>query len=243
MRFATTQLIKTSASSERLLDTLDETFSPISESVERGRKSVVAKNIEATFGSINRDDQTTLTLRQKSNGWLVTAETEYKPSKWFWVILVLSLLGWIIGIFIPIGIYLWHKNMVKNGVENALRKVNDELEEDEVGQSIPSSVNTSANNDLLQLASLLQQGLITHKDFEAAKRKALGLSPDASNDVDNFLDTDPQDSPVFVKRNGKVSPKPFTKAALLSRLEKLLPTDEFSNSQQGPWVTKDKFFG
>ncbi len=241
MKFATTQLIKTAAGAEQLLDALSEAFSPISESVERGRSSVVAKQIENTFGSINRDDQTTLTLRQKSNGWLITAETEYKPSKWFWIILVITLFTWI-GWLIPLGMYLYHKTLVKGGVENALRKVNDELEEDEVEQTTFSPKNTAVN-EVQQLASLLQQGLITQKDFEAAKRKALGLSAEVSPDVDNFLDTDSQDSPVFVKRNGKVSPKPFPKDALLSRMEKLLPTDEFSNSKQGPWLLKDKFFG
>lgn len=76
-------------------------FRKIAETVVIENDQIVAKGVEATFGSINRADRTVVDCKKLPSGWLLTAEVAYRPSVAFWIILILMLftyIGWLMGI-------------------------------------------------------------------------------------------------------------------------------------------------
>jgi hypothetical protein len=238
MKFTTTQKLKTAASETAVLSAIGEIFEPISESVEQGSHFVEARQIQATFGSINRKDVTRLTLKRKQDGWTVTADTDFKPSLWFWILLILTILT-VWGVLISIGIYWWQKTIVKGAVENALKQLADDVEDSAGSQPANYGGPAGAMSEIEQLAALLQKGLISQSEFDAAKKKALGLS---SSPViqDPFLEDD--DPLIYVKRNGSLQKAAYKKSALVKNFSKLMPSDEFALDQTGPWTPRDSFF-
>ena len=48
-----------------------------------------------TFGSINRNDVSIISINDKSDGYLLIAEVTYIPSIWFWILFVLTLFTWV----------------------------------------------------------------------------------------------------------------------------------------------------
>lgn len=238
MKFTTTQKLKTGASETAVLSAIMEIFKPISESVEQGNHFVEARQIQATFGSINRKDVTRLTLKRKQDGWTVTADTDFKPSLWFWILLILTILT-VWGVLISIGIYWWQKTIVKGAVENALKQLADDVEDSAGSQPANYGGPAGAMSEIEQLASLLQKGLISQSEFDAAKKKALGLSS-APAIQDPFLEDD--DPLIYVKRNGSLQKAAYKKSALVKNFSKLMPSDEFAFDQTGPWTLRDSFF-
>ena len=98
MKFEVSDRIPTNANRESLLKALEEQLSKVSENVRRDGDSYVAEMIEATFGSINRKDITTVELRDSDDGFLIVGNVDYRPSTWFWVLLIILLftyIGWI----------------------------------------------------------------------------------------------------------------------------------------------------
>jgi hypothetical protein len=91
MRFEVSERIRTTRSQEELLAVLEDQFKKVSDSVHRAGKTIEAKSIEASFGSINRSDTTIISLRKVDDGWLVVAEVHYRPSVAFWIILIITL--------------------------------------------------------------------------------------------------------------------------------------------------------
>jgi hypothetical protein len=239
MKFTTTQKLKTGANEEAVLSAIAEAFRPISESVNQGNHFVEATQIQATFGSINRKDTTRLTLKQKQDGWTVTADTDFKPSTWFWILLILTILT-VWGVLISVGIYWWQKTIVKGAIENALKQIADDLEDTPAATQTARIGAGRATSEIEQLASLLQKGLISQAEFDAAKKKALGISTQPSLQ-DPFLedDVDPQ---VHVRRNGSIQNTAYKRSVLVKNFGKLLPTDEFAYDRGGPWTGRDAFF-
>ena len=238
MKFTTTQKLRTRASEEAVLSAITEAFRPISESVNQGNHFVEATQIQATFGSINRKDTTRLTLKQKQDGWTITADTDFKPSTWFWILLVLTILT-VWGVLIPVGIYWWQKTIVKGAIENALKQIADDLEDDPAAMQTARIGGGGATSEIEQLASLLQKGLISQAEFDAAKRKALGISVQPSLQDPFLEDDDPQ---VYVRRNGSIQNTAYKRSVLVKNFGKLLPTDEFAYDRSGPWTGRDAFF-
>jgi hypothetical protein len=238
MKFTTTQKLKTGASEDAVFSAIREVFKPISESVEQGNHFVEARQIQATFGSINRKDVTRLTLKRKQDGWTVTADTDFKPSVWFWILLILTILT-VWGVLISVGIYWWQKTIVKGAVENALKQLSDDLEDSPASPPSTYGGTTSTMGEVEQLASLLQKGLISQGEFEAAKKKALGLTNAAALN-DPFLGDD--DPLIFVRRNGSLQKAPYKRSVLVKNFSKLMPSDEFAYDQAGPWAIRDSFF-
>ena len=239
MKFTTTQKLKTKASEAAILAAIAEIFQPISESVKQGNHFVEATHVQGTFGSINRKDTTRLTIKQKQDGWVVTADTDYKPSTWFWILLVITILT-LWGVLISVGIYWWQRTIVKGAIENALKNLADDLEDAAVSPQATQQPSGGAASEVEQLASLLQKGLISQVEFEAAKKRALGIAIQPAPQ-DPFPD-DNLDHDVFVRRNGNVQKTAYKRSALVKSYSRLLPTDEFSYDRNGAWTTRDSFF-
>jgi len=123
MKFVISERIRTNKEKSLILSKLKESLEKVSKKVETQGNILVVENIASTFGSINRKDRTEVTLEEKENGFLLTADVEYKPSIAFWIFIAIFLFTGIIGIVIPIGAYLWHKSLVKTELEKCFLNI------------------------------------------------------------------------------------------------------------------------
>lgn len=244
MKFSSTQIVKTSASGDAVLSAVTEAFSSLAEGVEHRSHVVEAKMLQATFASALRNDVTRFTIKPKPNGVLVTADTEFKPTTWFWICFVLGCFGAWVGCLVPVGLYFYQKHLVKTAIDNGLKRVSDELEDGSGASSSAQGREVMGNNgidEIERLAGLLNKGLIDKAEFDAAKRKALGIgSPPSIPQSDPFLEDD-ADPMVYVRRGGVVQ-KPYARSLLVKNFAKLVATDEFAYSPNGPWSPRDGFF-
>lgn len=96
-----------------------------------GDDCVEISSVNATFGSILRNDNTRVKFypNRRQNGYTLEAEVNYRPSVWFWIFLVIDLIlietiiGFVIGISLTLGIYFYHKKIVTESLRDALRNV------------------------------------------------------------------------------------------------------------------------
>jgi hypothetical protein len=171
MRFEVSERIRTTRSQEELLAVLEDQFKKVSDGVHRAGKTIEAKSIEASFGSINRSDTTIISLRKADDGWLVVAEVHYRPSVAFWIILIITLFTWVFWL-VPIAFYLLQKNTVRTAIKECLQRVRNEFDQSSEGGS---QMGSSSIGDLEKLGALKERGLITDGEFEAKKKQLLGL--------------------------------------------------------------------
>ena len=129
MKFENSEKIKTKKTREEVVTCLEEHVKKISEKVAVTPKAIIAESIEATFGSINRRDVTRFIVEPREGGFLISSETNYKPSGWFWIFFVIGLFFWLIGAIIPLIFYFVHKNAVKDAIDAVLHRVQDEVED------------------------------------------------------------------------------------------------------------------
>lgn len=119
-----------------ILDVLEIQFKKASNKVSIYRNQVVVDGVNSSFGSILREDETTVTVKadNKGTGYLLEASIVYKPSVMFWVFVVIDLLlavtviGLVIGMAVTLGLYFYNKNLVLNGVADVLKNAKDSIE-------------------------------------------------------------------------------------------------------------------
>lgn len=119
-----------------ILDVLEIQFKKASNKVSIYRNQVMADGVNSSFGSILREDETTVTVKadNKGTGYLLEASIVYKPSVMFWVFVVIDLLlavtviGLVIGMAVTLGLYFYNKNLVLNGVADVLKNAKDSIE-------------------------------------------------------------------------------------------------------------------
>jgi hypothetical protein len=170
MQFEVSERIDTSAERKDVMNLALAQFRKIAETVVIENDQIVAKGVEATFGSINRADRTVVDCKKLPSGWLLTAEVAYRPSVAFWIILILMLFTYI-GWLIPIAFYLIQRNTVKSGVAAALSRVSNEMRDAPTAMAaVPQS---SSIDELAKLADLKERGFITDEEFEAKKQQLL----------------------------------------------------------------------
>jgi len=171
MKFEVSERITTSADKEEILRGLEEQFKKVSQSVMRNGDSLVAESIEASFGSINRSDTTTLDIREMDDGFLVLANVHYRPSVAFWIILLITLFTYVFWL-VPIVFYLVQKKTVQTGIQEVFTRVKNEFMSSSGTQ--PKKQGASDLDQLEKLASLKEKGVITEEEFQAKKKKLLG---------------------------------------------------------------------
>jgi len=101
------------------------------------------------------------------------ADVTYKPSGWFWVILIITLFTWVFWL-IPIAFYLVQKDTVRTAIAEAFTRVRNEFDESNLGDS-PARAPHTALDDLERLATLREKGLLTEEEFTAKKKQLLAL--------------------------------------------------------------------
>jgi hypothetical protein len=174
MKYEVSERVRTSKTADQILQVLEEQFKKISQKVQRVGQTIVATSIEASFGSINRSDTTTVSLRPAEDGWLVVADVNYRPSLAFWIIFAVTLFGTGVFWIIPIAFYLMQRNTVKTAIDACFRRIKNEFDQQAVARP-PELPKGSSIDELEKLASLREKGIITDVEFEAKKKQILGL--------------------------------------------------------------------
>jgi len=137
MQFELSERIHTSVRDEDIRQALESQFKKVSAKVFREGNLIHANSIHATFGSINRVDQTVVAVRRYDDGYAVFANVVYRPSLLMFVFIILTL--WtLVGWLIPIVFYLVHISIVRQAVLDVLQRVKDEFEG--VGAKVVSPV-------------------------------------------------------------------------------------------------------
>lgn len=126
MRYEVSERITTNADSSVLLSALEEQFKKISESTSRVGSVIEVKDIDASFGSINRSDTTQVTIKPIDGAFLIVGDVHYRPSVWFWIIMVI-LIWTAIFWLLPIIFYLVQKKTVRTGIEETFQRVKNEF--------------------------------------------------------------------------------------------------------------------
>lgn len=252
MQFETSQKLTSHAPISAVVDVLEEQFRKVAGTVERVGDELVVKDIQATFGSINRSDTTRCTIRTTNGRYLIVAATTYSPTLWFWIFFVCGVLFSFIGTIIPLGFYFWNKKIVQDAINDVLRRVENEL--DSGGRPATAALSSPAPaiggedtaSQLARFGQMLREGLITQNEFEQTKRRLLQLDapaeePPAYEAREAGL---PDDMRVFVRRNERVS-GPFTVAQIRKAVEsgKLSAADDIGTSRTGPWNSASVVLG
>lgn len=177
MNFEVSRRFQTQAAMQEITNFLEDSFRKSAGTVSNNGRSLIVESINATFGSINRNDRTAVEVKEKDGDVIVIASVEYKPSTLFWVFLVLGLfttVAWLI----PIAFYFFQKNTVKNGIEEVLNRAETEFRGKKSSPSEAqkgSGINTEdAVAQVERLAALKEKGILSDEEFAAQKAKVLG---------------------------------------------------------------------
>ena len=139
MKFSSSISIKSPISDEyaaELNTAISDEFSRISDKSFYVRTKFRCESINASFGSILRNDVTVVSFspRKKADGYNIVAETEFKPSGFFWVFFVIDILlietiiGFILGMGITLGLYFYNKKIVVEEIEKAMKNIKNQVE-------------------------------------------------------------------------------------------------------------------
>lgn len=172
MRFEVSERIITKASKETVLAELEQQFKKISEVVSHHGDTLIVESIEASFGSINRSDTSTIELKKKDDGFLIVASVHYRPSFWFWIILIITLFTWVFWL-IPIAFYLIQKKTVQTGIQEVFTRIKHEFMNSV--EIKPQRQDHSNIEHLEKFAALKEKGIITDEEFQIKKKELLGI--------------------------------------------------------------------
>jgi hypothetical protein len=173
MKFEISQTFRTNRSKQEVVNFLEGQLRRVSERVTRSGDTVTAKSIEASFGSINRADSSVFSVREKERGFICVADVNYRPSIFFWVLLIALFFTWVLWL-IPIGFYLVQKKTVRSAIADVFSRVKDEFESDYTSHS-------QSIDSLEKLAILKEKGVLTEAEFDREKRAILSKSSAAGN--------------------------------------------------------------
>lgn len=169
MRFEVSERVSTSVDESKLIKFAENQLKKIANRVWNKKGILSAKSIEATFGSINRHDITTVSFQPNQGGYLVVAETRYRPSLMFWVFFVAGVftyVGWII----PIIFYLYQRSTVKSAMEAFTKRIKNEFDNHQVSVKLTDDQRIS---ELQALADLHAKGILDDAEFQHEKSKLL----------------------------------------------------------------------
>lgn len=173
MKFEVSEKIISKANKTVILDSLEEQFRKISQSVVKSGEHLEAISIEASFGSINRSDNSNIKINVIENGYLLIAEVNYRPSIIFWIFIIIGLFTYIFWL-LPIAFYLLQKQTVRENIENIFRRIKNEYGEADK-EKVNNNVGNSDLEQLEKLANLKEKGIITEEEFQAKKKVILKL--------------------------------------------------------------------
>lgn len=171
MHFELSERLITNEPPEAIMEFAQRQFAKISSKTRLERGQLTVRMVEATFGSINRSDVTRVSLQRVGGGHLVVSETDYRPSIWFWLLLIVLLFTYI-GWLIPIAFYLYQRGTVKSAIQATISRVVNEFSVGPMPLGYQNGPSSNAD-ELKKLAELRDSGVLSADEFEAQKRKLL----------------------------------------------------------------------
>jgi hypothetical protein len=166
MRFEISDRLSSQSSTSDIYAALNKQFRKISAKVVEGQGEFKATAIEASFGSINRKDETVVSIKTVEGGYLLVADVWYRPSLAFWIILAITLFSWV-GWLIPIGFYLYQKKTVSKAIRACFERIKNEFEH--TTSSPPAARGESFERALERLGQLKEKGLLSDEEFKQRK--------------------------------------------------------------------------
>lgn len=173
MHFELSERLNTNETPENIMAFAQKQFAKIADKTRREGAKLDVRMVEASFGSINRSDTTQVTLQRVGGGYLLVSETDYRPSVWFWVFLLVLLFTYV-GWLIPIVFYLYQRNSVKSAIQSAMSRIVNEFGMGQ-GHAMSQPVIASSADELEKLVRLRDSGVLTSEEFEFQKRRVLGI--------------------------------------------------------------------
>ena len=174
MRFEITEVIKCNISENEMNELVKSKFKQIAESVRESEnpKRITVENIEASFGSINKADTTTVRVKPISDGYECTAIIDYRPSGWMWFFVVIGLFIYILpGLIAPI-FFFYYKSAVRDDVRAVFDNLKVSLSTSTELQATPQRILTSVD-EIAKLHDLLKSGALTQEEFNDQKKRLL----------------------------------------------------------------------
>ena len=167
-----------------LLRELELQFKNNSLSTELAAGKLVASKIGLMWGSLLRADRTEIFVTRVEDGYLLNAKTDYMLSGWGKIIIVISIFTiyfWII----PTAIWYMQKTTVRKGITENFEHLKTQHTQ-ALTQYVsppkleaadkPQSPSHDESIDFLEKwAALKGKGIISEADFEAKKKKILGI--------------------------------------------------------------------
>lgn len=173
MNIKLNEKIKTHLSEAQILTIIQSEFSHLSTAVHTDGGAVTARMIAPnTFGAINRQDVTHITLSPSADGFIVAADITIAPSTAFWFLCIFGLLfAWVL--WIPVVIfYMMQKSTIVDAVQRALSNCRIQCDTPAQGaQHQPAS----SLDEIEKLGSLKEKGLITEEEFTVRKAHILKI--------------------------------------------------------------------
>jgi hypothetical protein len=171
MHFEVSERLITNEAPESVMEFAQQQFAKISNRTRLERGQLTARMVEASFGSINRSDVTRVSLQRVGGGYVLVSETDYRPSVWFWLFLLVLLFTYV-GWLIPIVFYLYQRGTVKSAIQSVISRVVNEFSVGPMPVGYPAAQVSSAD-ELKKLVELRDGGALTAEEFEAQKHKLL----------------------------------------------------------------------
>lgn len=169
MKFELTEKVITTVEPKQILEELERQFAKSAKSTERVPGGLLVKTITDTFGAANRDDTTSISLRPVTGGQMIVAEVNYKPSIFFWIMIVILLFtafGWIF----PIAFFFYNRTVVEKSIQATLQRVRNEFS----NEGAPAAAQMGNLADELEKLSILKdKGVLTEDEFTARKTRLL----------------------------------------------------------------------
>jgi hypothetical protein len=129
MRYEVSERFRSLKTADEVWRVVLEQVNKISDGVSHENDGVIAHGIVATFGSINRTTAAKVRVQPREAGYLLTADVSYTPSPLFWVFFIIGLFTpGFVWFAIPLGFYLYQKGMVRDALQQAFKRVRDEVE-------------------------------------------------------------------------------------------------------------------
>ena len=172
MHFEVSERLVTNVSPDAVMEFAQRQFSKISNKTRLESGQITARMVEASFGSINRSDVTHVTLQRVGGGYLLVSETDYRPSGWFWLFLIVLLFSYI-GWLIPIAFYLYQRGTVKAAIDSAVKRIVNEFSVSPMAVGVQAAAPSSKADELKKLAELRDSGVLSEEEFTSQKLKLL----------------------------------------------------------------------
>ncbi len=168
MHFEISERFTSISDETRIRNFLWNSFSKISSNITDTSPSFTVMQVNPTFGSINRKDETIISVSKREGDILLVASVNYKPSVAFWIIFIISLFS-TIGWLIPLVFYFYQKKTVREAIQEVFSRTKNEFH----GSNSPVTTTENFTTQLEKLVALKEKGGLTQEEFQAQKEKLI----------------------------------------------------------------------